>query len=392
MTWPLWVPLPSQYPNIALLPWWHWQSTAGLALQWSALAGLASSGTLVALGVFKRFHAGLWWTVMGCLIALMLTDQHRIQPWAYQSILYAGLFATLGHRRDPSAKSWFVVITASIYFYSSLGKFDYQFLHTVGDEFLSVSTAPLGGLPDTWRPWRTTLVAMMPATEMTIALLVLFPRTRRVGGMAAMGLHATLILILGPWSLNHSLGVLTWNVLLIIQAYLLMVRRPTQAHDEAHTGSGPRKNSGVWQVRVLVLAALIAPIGERWGYWDHWPSWALYSPHNSRVDAEIHRSKLRELDDSLANCVQEDGDGDGWHELKLSQWSLDQRGAPIYPQARYQLALLANLAERYEWGTGVRCKRRGVSDRWTGVRDESLHMGQREIQSALKRYWLVPSG
>lgn len=163
-------------------------------------------------------------------------------------------------------------------------------------------------------------------------------------------MHATLIFVLGPWALDHSHGVLIWNLLLIVQAYVLMIkpewseRLNEQDRDQLDSESSKSNRVGSWIVCGVVLSALVAPLLERFGYWDHWTSWSLYSPHTSRVEIELHRSAVDTLPSSLRTFVEEDDNGDGWRKLAIERWSLGSRGVPIYPQARYQLALAEQIA------------------------------------------------
>ncbi len=212
-------------------------------------------------------------------------------------------------------------------------------------------------------------------------------------------MHLTLIAILGPWGRDHSNGVLIWNVLLIVQAYLLMLEPAWlesgqhDLHDAEGSGPGdckpPPSRVACLFVQGVILVALVAPLLERYGYWDHWTSWSLYSPHTSRVDIELHRSAIDSLDPELKAFVEADSDEDGWQALDLGGWSLESRRVPIYPQARYQLAVAAEIASRYQLKDEIRAKLRGVSDRWTGRREEQQMLGRGEIQAGLNLFWLT---
>ena len=167
----------------------------------------------------------------GLLILLFLLDQHRLQPWAYQTALYSMVFASMN---ASAARRWLLPLAASVYIYSALGKFDYQFVHTVGIDFLKAIARPIGGLPAHVSISRLAMIAyLFPATELLLGVLLLPKFSRRVAGVAAMIMHASLIGILGPWSLNHSAGVLVWNLLLMIQSWFLFVR-PANRSDREH--------------------------------------------------------------------------------------------------------------------------------------------------------------
>ncbi|MCM2371539.1 MauE/DoxX family redox-associated membrane protein [Aporhodopirellula aestuarii] len=328
--------------------------------------------------LFRR----MGWLVIAVALAFgFVADQHRLQPWAYQSFLYACLFCLLSSRLTATA---FRVLTISIYFYSSIGKFDFQFLHTVGQDFLSTVTSWIGIDVGQWgQRSRLFAAGVFPVAELTLALLLIVPRTRLIGGVMAIGMHLGLIVILSPWGMGHSPGVICWNAVLAGQAYWLFVYPQRHRSDATSDPRLPEnediccRSLRVSLASVIVLAAVTLPMTERRGrydrgdwHWDHWLSWALYSPHNSRVHVEVHRSTLDDLSPGLREFVAEDNEGDSWHELDLGQLSLKARGVPILPQARYQLKLAIAIAEQEGWTHDIRGVLRSASDRWDGTRDE----------------------
>ena len=141
---------------------------------------------------------------------------------------------------------------------------------------------------------------------------------------------------------------------------------------------------------MTVLIALVAPLGERLGYWDHWLSWALYSPHSSRVEVEVHESAIEKIDSETRNFFVEKDENDRWRALAMDAWSLQRLGVPIYPQARFQLAVADQLAREHQLGDAIRVIVRDVSDRWTGERVEERLIGEKKIREELERYWLAP--
>ena len=333
----------------------------------------------------------VWWLIAGSLVGSFLLDQHRLQPWAYQSSIYAMVFATMDR---ATARRWLIPLAASVYIYSAAGKFDYQFAHTVGQEFLAAVTDRLGGLfADAPESRRMRLALLFPTVELIAGIGVLFRQSRRAAAVVLMAMHVGLLAILGPWNRDHSLGVLLWNGLLIAQAFLLLFQEPPVGADEPESDRprpslGPGVGASV--VRVVLLLAIAAPLLERRGYWDHWTSWSLYSPHTSHVDIEIHRSAFDRLPASARAHLGEDTNGDGWSLLDLGRWSLASRRVPVYPQARYRLAVADDLARRLELTDEIRARLAGVSDRWTGERAQRLMRNRAEIDKVLREFWLRP--
>ncbi len=347
----------------------------------SLLTGMVLSALLLA-GLEIRSRAA--WCIAGLgLGMLVLLDQHRLQPWVYQSLAYAAIFGLLPW---CEGRRWITAITVSIYAYSAIGKFDFQFLHTVGRDFVDVLSAPLGGLPEAAA---TRAALLMPIGELTVAVLIAVPATRRIGGVLAIVMHATLMSLLGPWLLDHSWGVLCWNAVLATQSYLLFVKRPDGRLSTAALPPGrvanfagwPLRFAG-WPLRAALLVMLIAPLFERRGYWDHWTSWALYSPHNSRAEIQLHQSAFSRLPEDLQPYLHADGDSNRWYELDIESWSLQRRWVPVYPQARYQLQIAQRLTERFDLGPAIRVRVKGVADRWTGRRSSKDLVGGQRILAA----------
>lgn len=385
---PLWLPIgfagtdAADYPPIPSLP-----------LPVAALASLGWIGlALVLIGVvailFRPQRTRLWWFPFSGLLLLFVVDQQHLQPWAIQCCLYAMLLASLSWQQ---ARPWIIAIAISIYCYSATGKLDYQFAQTVGTQFVRTLLSPLMGVE---KGVAAKLALLLPSAELGFAILIAIPKTRRLGGALAIVMHITLIGLLGPWSLNHSYGVLMWNTVLAVQSALLFLPQPagdqaSSASESFERGQGQASMPWVGYVaRGVVVLALLAPLSERFGYWDHWASWALYAPHSSRALIQIHETSASELPESLRKTLLESQFDDRWLTLDLGQLSLQQRWVPVYPQARYQLQWAAKLAQTFSLADGIRVIVKSTADRRTGQRDERYLLGQEEVVSAADEYFL----
>ena len=387
---PLWFSTPiSAYPNLSLLP-----------IPEEAIKSIRYFGVFISVVLtvgllcsFLNRSSQISWIIIAVTLLLgFLFDQHRLQPWAYQSFFLASLFFCVPPK---NWWRWMLPLAVSIYAYSALGKFDAQFLNTVGKELIEFAGSFLPrSLSVALEPHRDILIYILPTGELLVALSLCFRPLRIYGSAAAICMHLVLFSLLGPWAKNHSLGVLIWNVMLIGQhVYLISCYRSDgQERASSHltqfttlqTVKGAPLLSALW------VWVLIAPSMERIGYWDHWTSWSLYSPHTSRARIEIHQSGFEKLDESILESLSPDHDGDQWYELDLSLWSLSERGVPIYPQARYQLEIAAYISARYDFFDELRVKLQGISDRRTGRRDEKRYFNAKEIQSARTLFWLHP--
>jgi hypothetical protein len=372
----LWLPVDwtdsSAYPNVPLfgfpesITWWISACLLPVIV--------AATGVIVLSG--RESWQRLSWLVIAVMLAVGFAgDQHRLQPWAYQSCLYAVWFVLLPARWQMTACR---VLTISIYFYSSLGKFDYQFLHTVGQDFLGTAMRPLGVEIEQWSMnSRLNAAVVFPAAEFLVACLLMFSRTRLVGGCLAIGMHTTLIAMLSPLGMNHSAGVMMWNAVLAGQSYWLFLHAAEPSDAVNREAPIAFRSVRIAISLIVLLLAILLPLSERrdradadaW-HWDHWLSWSLYSPHNSRLNVEIHASVIDSIPVKMKSSIAEDEDGDGWHEFDLGSFSLQSRGVPVFPQARYQQALASAIAQQNGWTHGIRGVLRSSSDRWDGTRRE----------------------
>lgn len=414
-TWKLWIPridppLPAvDFPAVPML---RIPQAAARLIDPLAIVAVLAGLTALAIGAKPRLPgesglAGAMWRREGQgaallvglgLTAMMILNQHRIQAWAYQGWLYCWVFAAMGNA--TRCRRGLLLLTSTLYLYSAMGKFDQQFLRTVGPAFAARLFPRTAAAPEpdgTTADWGAT-VLMLPAIELLIGILVLIPRTRFWAGWGAVAMHSLLIVSLGPWGLKQSSGVILWNLMLAWQAIWLLVRHPCvasagQPDSDRLSGAGDR-----WLRRIAVAVlggAIILPLGERlphgatYGYWDHWPSWALYSPHTSRTDIEVHRSALPLLPSSARSVARAIEGESGWLEIPLDRWSLAEFAAPVYPQARFQLGVASALSLGLP-DDAIRAKVRSTADRLSGRRNETWLGSGTAIRQATQAYWLLP--
>ena len=400
VTWPVWFhwPSPDLLPRISLVP----ASLTGRPLGdlFAILAATVLLLSLLANGVLMigmlqgrskshlidskdQWSRRLWVISTLAFAVHFLLDNLSLQPWAYQTFLFGLVLGFAPHHR---VGCWLRVIAISIYFFSAMGKLDFQFVHTVGrdmvDAVLTALGIPLDSISENTRP---KLALVFPVSELALVLVLAWKRTRKLGAVMAMAMHLTLIGLLGPWSMNHSPGVLCWNAALIGQAWWLFFRHASWSTlDRSLPKSIPKR----WlAVRCVLTMLVLAPFTERMSLWDHWVSWSLYSPHTSRLAVEIHQSAITKLPQAAQKHVHPDRDGDRWRTLSMKGWALDEMLVPIYPQARYQLAVADRLASSYDLGPSIRAIEKSVSKRFDGTRVEFRMLGSDEIRKRLQYYW-----
>lgn len=331
-TWKLWTPQ-TVFPQVPLLQiacnWPAW-------IDWICLATLIGS----SLALFIVGRSGLLhrWACAGCAVSWTLffvLDQHRLQPWAWQFFLLALLLLTTTN--DTMVRRAWIWLTVSIYFWSAIWKLDLQFFVTQGPFLVEGLKQAIGlrGLPNAWsRTFDVAGSVGLALGELSVALLLAWPRTRRFGLWLATAMHLALLAALGPFGLRHSAGVLLWNLFFIGQDWMLF--RPASRDVVRNPGDAqqPVPFPGTWHGRAalaLVAFAIGWPALHPFGLCDHWLAWAVYSSHTDRV-----------------YLVQRHKQTGTWEEVDIARRSLDELGAPIYPQSRFYVGIALQLASDME--------------------------------------------
>lgn len=396
VTWPLWTPQ-DRFPRIALL-----ESIASLpdsvdaSLTWIALGLCCAS--LLGMSIFAHRKLVARWAaaiVALSFLVLVLLDQHRLQPWCIHISVCLLLATWARPERRLDYLTWF---TASIYVYSAIGKFDAQFLHTVGQDFVRSLLGSVG--------WNSELIDYrlrvwiafgFPLFELCAGLGLAWRPTRWLAAVAAIGMHIMLLWVLGPLGLDHAWGVLIWNSLFIVLNVMMFLWPGASDHSAAATPAETLEPTSRAAARVgdrrgglielLLVCALVVPAGERLGLVDHWLGWALYAPHSSRVHIEIFESAVPRLPAAVQPFVQCGSEPQSlWCVVRVDRWSLATLGAPLTPQQRFQIGVaraLLPLVDDHE----IRADILSTADRWTGRRKQHELRGSAELNAAAKQYW-----
>ncbi|QDT39684.1 MauE/DoxX family redox-associated membrane protein [Stratiformator vulcanicus] len=245
-TWKLWTPQ-DVFPQI---PLFGFARTWPLWLDWVGCVGIYGAyGMLLAASVAKmRGATQRYWSYLPPISALLLflsmllmvtLDQNRLQVWAYH---FSILIVLITIARPARSLRLVLYLTASIYFWSAVSKFDYTFMQEMGplifNEGLLKAVGLDGAFNQKFANWTTLL---LPGYEMAIGLSLVFPWFRRLGLWASLAMHVILLLALGPWGLDHSRGVLLWNVYFLGQNWLLLrweLNRLREKHQARYDRTG----------------------------------------------------------------------------------------------------------------------------------------------------------
>ena len=396
-SWKLWTPQ-TVFPQI---PCFGWAVGLPPVIDWlSLLIVVVSSAVLVWKPASSTVHTqkktllstcAVYGLILG-FVSLVCLDQQRAQVWCYQLLLFSGVLvsATRTAQAIPALR-WIVV---GLYFHSGLSKCDHSFIHTYGQQLIE-TVLQQGGMTLQFQSEtvRNCLAAAVPIIELSIACGLVFRKSRRCSLIAATIMHTLLLISLGPTGLNHQPTVLVWNCYFLIQVWILfgqsrvvsdqeptMLPIVTQPHD--------LKTLRGFICFVLVLAAVVIPFAEPWGYCDHWPGWAVYASRSPRVKLLIQQQGRERLSAHQQRFLDDGQITNGWCHMDLRRWTLADLGVPIYPQRRFQLAVMLDLALECDLDSELRIEQYGIADRWTGRRSQSLLQNRQQLAAACESFLL----
>ncbi|MDG2129375.1 MAG: hypothetical protein P8K08_15355 [Fuerstiella sp.] len=343
-TWPLWtavdlfpaVPLFSQLGSVPVI---IDQLTLAVLLA-STVAYLWSrrtrpDGAAVSAPVnvpqsnFRR-NSLLLMTASACwLVAL---NQHRLQSWHWLFILVtAQSIVLVGWQRLWGLRLTFAVI----YVFAALSRLGPDVGTGMSRQLLQTACALVGvEQPERNEQLFFSVCLAMTLVELAVGLCLMLPRTRLAAVAVAMTLHGLLLLLLSPIGLNHQSGVLIWNVLFIV-AIPLLFTGPRLPDSNTSLASG--------QLRLTAAVIVLIPLSGLFGIADNWPSWQLYSPRPDVVRLYVDEASVADLPQHVQQFVGTPAPLGTMCPVRLDRWSLATTGAPIYPEARFQLVVVRNL-------------------------------------------------
>ncbi len=385
-TWNLWTPQ-TVFPQI---PFFEFLVNVPGVVDWILLSLAVAS--LVGVLLFRRGVGVKFSLIIFAVSASLMVslDQHRLQPWMYQFIIYAIIMACCPARSAMAKLRW---ITVSIYLFSAVSKFDFQFAETLGVEFLSTLVGFVGLDPATWSKWLVTaMVVAFPAFEFMAGISLIYRPIRRIAIWAIVAMHLLLLLILGPLGLDHQFGVLVWNVYLLGQAVILFgwvgstrrVGEGGRSEGNASTNTEQAKHEPAARLEqlafILVAIVLAIPFTVGTGVCDHWLGWEVYAPRSSRAKLEIYEEVSSELVPFLVPSSK-------FNELDIERWSLETLHVPINPQARIQFAVASYVIESNDLRS-FQVSIGGISNRTTGARKQETIVRKDRLKMKASQFWL----
>lgn len=369
-TWPLWWGM-NAFPKVPLL---------NVEVSCGNLPAVVLLATLVLLlwqSVRTRLKASfsvfLLCLSIGAAFWPVLIDQHRLQPWHWLFVLNLG-WALLPQSADRLSLMRHTAVT--VYVCSALSRMtpvpDESITGVIVGQLLNLAglESKLAGSAITFR----YLCHIATAGEFLIGVLLCLPKFRSKGCVAAVLMHASLLLALGPLGLNHHRGVLLWNVcfMFLIPSLFWGRDRSLEVVDDRRPMSTQLLKTAIW---FFPLSGLI-------GFADNWPSWQLYSSRPETWVLFVHESDRSHIPVPLQSFVGEPSPLSHWCPVKLDRWSLAQTESPMYPEDRFQLAIIRAILGRCQQPVRSRIEISSPSSPYWWYRETSVIESERELWDA----------
>lgn len=236
---------------------------------------LVMSVTCMALRKGRRNVFAAMSVTLSVFLAAM--DQTRLQPWFYQYTLMMLPFIYWkgADRMNVADRNLIMtsmqIILIGIYFWAGFHKLGTTFPMVWTD---SVAAPLLDKLSGRWAESVQAFGNWIPWIEMLTGLFLIVPAMRTIGVLLALGMHITILMLIGPF-MSHSNSVIwPWNITMMGLVWVLFSgnRRPFIQGDWPDAPLSSR-----FVAVLLLLLVWVMPFFSVYGIWDRYLSFHLYS-------------------------------------------------------------------------------------------------------------------
>jgi predicted DCC family thiol-disulfide oxidoreductase YuxK len=323
------------------------------ALEYLALGTLVAAAIVAALAPRPR---GALSALVVAAVLLASGDYTRWQPWFYQYVVMLGVLAgwnwdgrDLKGSLEPLAALRVVIV--GTYVWSGIQKLNASYL---GGTFGWLVEPLAWILPSSIVDALSTLGMATPVLEIAIGVGLLIPATRAWAVVAATGMHALILMMLGPWAHNSNSVVWPWNVAMIALV-LILFRGDNNSMASTILGRPRSLSRAVASLLFLVLPAL-SLIDK----WDPYLSLSLYSRNLPHAGLRLRP------DARLALPAAWQPYADERDVMWPMTWAFDELNVPAYPAERSYKALARAVCNELPDPTGLILGLSSKPDPFTG--------------------------
>lgn len=256
------------------------------------------------------------------LLFMFIQDQMRWQPWAY--LYFSMLIPFVVKKHDAGFINYLQILLIGLYLWGGLHKFSPDFINGTFTDILK----RLFGIDN-----QETIASLyyvgylIPLIEVSIALALIFPKSRKIGVIGAISMHVFILIYL--IKIDYNYVVYPWNTGMIIFVIALFYKNPSSLK--------------IWRgfplrIRILNLLAciffLVAPILSSFNLWDHYLSLRLYSGKTNLFYVVIDESELDKIDSEFQHYLWKSKRLESGKLISLNKWSMGELNVPFYPETR----------------------------------------------------------
>jgi len=245
------------------------------------------------------------------LFFLIFLDQIRLQPWVYFISLCLLPFAL--KIKETIALQYLRILFIVVYIWSGFHKLNESFIVFVFesilvDGFNINSTHLISSLKK--------LGYLIPIIEMSIGLMLLFKKTRKLGFIFLLTIHIFIIYYL-VFGLRGNYVIIPWNVLMILASFFLFYS----------TESTIKIPHNVF-LKILLLIVSLLPVGFLMGKIDQTLAFSLYD--GKLKSLYLLEKNYKNTNNDIDETIIKKG-----HLKDFNGWSFHEMNVPFYPENRF---------------------------------------------------------
>lgn len=298
---------------------------------------LSSIGLLISL-IVRPGNKTLQYSLLFAELCACLLDENRWQPWEYLYLFILFLFMLNKSGKTAAINSSFVIVLATIYFYSGLHKMQEGFVTYMWDQTILKRMLHLP-IPLQSKNWLHYFGYVLPAVECIAGIALLFAATKKVAAILLIVMHIFILVLLGPWGIQYNVIVWPWNVAMIFYLYYLFIKNDHYSFVKIQ-----------WhkvRYKLLLFSWAALPALNFVGWWDHYLSWNLYSHTLPTMTICLKDSlpgnRLQPYLSKKVNPLICDGNA----QLNIQNWAMKEMNVPPYPQIRNYQKIKAYWIKNY---------------------------------------------
>lgn len=191
-------------------------------------------------------------------------DTVRWQPWEYMYLCIL-LIMIINFHKPKNIILLVHLFLVSVYVFSGLHKLNRSFLSLAWMNMILIDFFGLS--MDVILKYKLFFVGLLiPIVELALAILLLISKSKRKISYVLMGIHVVILIVIGPFGLQHNSVVWFWNLAMIGMLLIIYVKPIDSVTNSFCT------SNFYWFVLWFIM-----PVFSFFGHWYQYFSFNLYS-------------------------------------------------------------------------------------------------------------------